>query len=52
MRKPWDGGPAFADDPLTLKNHLSYYWHLVRIKFSKKYRDEEARLEELIRGIL
>jgi hypothetical protein len=53
MNNPkWRGGDWLADDPLTVRDHLSYHWHRVRLKFSKKYRDEEARLEELIRGIL
>lgn len=51
MRKPWDGGPAFADDPLTLKNHLSYYWYRIKLRFSTKARYEEARLDDMIRAM-
>ena len=51
MRKPWAGGEAFADDPLTIKDHFSYYWFRFRVRFFKKYRDEEARFEDMIRSL-
>jgi len=51
MKKPWDGGPAFADDPLTIMSHLRYYWHLFRMRTSRNYRDKYERLENLIKRV-
>lgn len=52
MKMPWNpGGPLFEDDPLTLKNWLDYYKHQFRMRTSKKYRDRQARFEDLIRTV-